>query len=174
MVLRRHSEQIEAAKRAFIYQLGDTLASWQSVEEQTYYCFATIMRGSPDHLVSVTWHHVQSFDSRLELLNRCLHFVFDRADNPAWKTLFKRLEKASKVRNLIVHSTYGVQVTDKGAKAFGRPFIHDSTAIIRKRANNPEYQFDASRLQAEGRAFEVLAVDLEMFRESTLEHRQKG
>jgi len=35
-------------------------------------------------------------------------------------------------------------------------------------------EFDASRLQAEGRAFEVLAVDLEMFRESTLEHRQKG
>lgn len=129
------------------------------------------MRGADKTLISVNWHNIQSFDARITLLERCVFFALDESiRNSEWKQLLKRLRKSSEIRNAIVHSTYGVEVRGGIGTPRLAPSFMDATAIVRKRAMNPDYRYDENRLATESRKFHDLSIDLRRFCESHLAH----
>ena len=165
---------------AFLLQLGRTLAKWQWVEQASYDLYVHMMKGADKHLISVTWHHIQSFDTRLGLLNSCAHFAVREDFRPDWKNLRGRLEKASKTRNSIVHSVFGVRVDDGIGAAYLTTSHFDSTAIVRGKVNKnelrPEFIFDLARLARHMGEFEALSRKVLWFRALAfgLSHSEKN
>ena len=84
----------------FYYQLAKSIQAWLSIEAETFFLYSAIMRGANSHLVSATFHHIQSFDGKLGLVNTCLALILD-TDSDEWKTwknLFNRADKLNKKR----------------------------------------------------------------------------
>ncbi len=155
----------------FLYQFGRTITQWQSVEAACYEIYRTFMHGANQKLISVNWHNLQSFDARITLLERCAYFILDETTlDGEWKNLKKRLRKASEIRNAIVHSTFGTEVRDGIGTPRLAPSFLDATAIVKKRAMNPDFRFEQDRLRTEGMKFRRLSVDVLKFIDAHLSH----
>lgn len=159
----------------FLYQLGRTLANWQWVEAGTYKIYAALMHGTPPKLISFNWHHIQSFDSRIQLLHGCLFLQMkEKPFKEEWGPLKKKLKDSSKTRNSIVHGAYGVAFN---GSRLGTPHISpsmmDASAVVKKRAGNPKHEFDQKRLERESATFKALSHELREFAETHFPHADK-
>ena len=63
------------------------------------------MKGAHTHLVSVTFHGIQSVEAKLSLLDSCLALVLakDTPDWKTWRTIYKKAKRLNGKRNKIVH-----------------------------------------------------------------------
>lgn len=128
----------------------------------------------PNDLVgaSITWHHIQSFDARISLLERRMKLIAVSAPaSQQWPSLLKRLKAASETRNRIVHGHVDQILPDWHFVV--RPYDMDFTAILRNRHNNPAFHFNSERLKQEGASFLQLGQDLSAFSQSSFEHHPK-
>lgn len=159
----------------FLYHLGRTLANWQWVEAGAYKVYAALMHGTPPKLISFNWHHIQSFDSRIQLLDGCLFFQMKTTQfKDEWTPLKRKLEAKSKTRNRIVHGAYGVEFNGSrlGTPRIG-PSLMDASAVVKKRAGKPEHEFDQKKLKRESAAFKALSHELRKFAETHFPHADK-
>lgn len=168
MILKEELEAFDANLRReneFMKRLGKAFAEWQSVEQSCYGLYAILMKGADKRLISTTFFHIQSFSSRLLLIDRCIFFtVGDASLVTTWKALKKRVEKAIEFRNVMAHSAYIVEGKGLTQTPVLKPSYFDATAIVRKRAMNPDYRIDEHKLSLAKHEFHELAVDLGKFR----------
>jgi hypothetical protein len=54
-------------EREFMRCLGEAIAAWQAVEQVFYEVYLRLMKGANQRLISVTFFHIQSFTSRVNL-----------------------------------------------------------------------------------------------------------
>ncbi len=62
-------------EESFFQQLGKSIQAWLWVESEVYFIYAAIMDNANQHLVSVTFNHIESFESKLTLIDRCLKLI---------------------------------------------------------------------------------------------------
>lgn len=155
----------------FLLQLGKTLAKWQWVEQACYDLYYQMMRGANPRLVSVNWHHIQSFDARLGLLDACAFFSLPDQFKAEWKTLFKTLKEACRVRNQIVHGAFGTVHKGKEVWAQIGQSHMDAMALVRNRVHNnelrPEFIIDLDKLAGHEREFHRLSQKVTTLRAHT-------
>lgn len=155
-----------AREQEFMMNLGQAITEWCTVESACYQIYARLMKGANRHLVSVNFFHIQGFESRLLLLDRCLYFVLGpKASALHWKPLRKRATAQAAIRNQLAHSTYIIEGRGEAQTPTLAPSFFDATAIVRGRAMNPDYRIDGSRIKRAHYEFKVLAKDLHAFRE---------
>lgn len=166
-------------EQEFILYLGKTLVKWQGVESAAYGLFCAFMKGADQKLVSVIFHHIQSFHSAISLLDRCAYFAVP--DGPLkirWegqknqeknRGLRARLADQVAVRNRLVHFLYHTGMDDSGPFVSLGPSRFDATYAINDRWKNPEYDIDLSRLRKAQREFKTLTKDVRQFRDDFLE-----
>lgn len=150
----------------FYQVLGYAITRWQLVEGGAYQVYTSLMRGADPTLVSVGFHHIQSFEARLQLVTRCIFFVKSDETRAAWEPVRKKAEKLAGIRNELVHSGFGIQVTSGRARIRIAPSFYDATAIVKNRAMNEHYTHDAERIIEHANAFDQLAAEMESFRKA--------
>lgn len=152
----------------FLLQLGKTLAKWQWVEQSAYNLYFFMMKGADPQIISVNWHHIQSFDTKISLLDGCAFFAVRDQFQDDWKSVHKLLVKAAKARNQIVHSVFGMRHEGGVVTAQLGMSHQDATALTRNRVHKnelrPEFIFDLDRLRKHQREFEVLSQKILWFR----------
>ncbi len=62
----------------FYKQLGKSIQAWLWVESEMLLLYKAIMDSANQHLVSVTFNYIQSFDSKVTLIKYCLELVLER------------------------------------------------------------------------------------------------
>ena len=162
-------------EQEFILNLGKTLVKWQKVEGTAYRLFCAFMEGVDPKLISVTFHHIQSFHSAIMLLDRCAYFAVpdgplktrwegkkDKYKNTGLQT---RLRDQVAVRNQLVHFRYHPGMANDGPTISLGPSYFDATYAINDRWKNPELEIDLPRLLEAQRDFAALASDLRQFRD---------
>lgn len=164
-------------EQEFILNLGKTLIEWQGIESAAYGLFCTFMQGAKKKLVSVAFHHIQSFQTALSLLDRCAYFALPNEDlrirwkgeksKPGERGLHAQLSDQAAVRNRLVHFRYHTGVEDGKPVISLGPSFFDATYAINDRWKNPEFDIDLRRLRQAQRDFERLAKDLSQFRKIT-------
>ena len=157
----------------FLRTLGETLSFWQQVEGNAFFLFVALMGKADQRLVSVIFHHIQSFESRVSLLHRCAFFaippgkMWDR-----WDALRKDLEKKTKIRNRLVHFSAGYRHSSEFTGYALTPSHFDATYAINDRWKNPEFQIDQWNLEKFGYEFCELARQIDEFK-TDIEHTAK-
>lgn len=153
-------------EQEFMMRLGEAFTEWQTVEQACYGLYASLMKGANKRLISVTFFHIQSFSSRLLLIDRC--YFFELKERPAfaarWKDLRKRATNLSETRNLLAHSAYIIEGKRLVQTPVLGPSHFDATAVVRNRAMNPDYRIDADKLRQAKYKFGQLGRDLSEFR----------
>ena len=137
------------AEHSFKHAYGRALTEWQKVESAAYRIFYTLMQDAHPLLISTTWFHIQSFDSRLLLLDRCLQFAMSETSRKGWWTPIKKeIDAQLAVRNFLVHGVFEVENYDEDQK--GVPVIKpdplDAVSILRKRRQNPDFRYTEADL----------------------------
>ena len=166
-------------EQEFILNLGKALVNWQDVEGAAYGLFCAFMKGANQTLVSVAFHHIQSFHSTISLLDRCAYFAVPdgplktkwegKKDKEKNRGLRARLNNQVAVRNHLVHFRFHPGVKDGKPVVSLGPSFSDATYAINDRWENPEYKIDLARLHQAQREFEVLAKDIRQFRDDFLD-----
>jgi hypothetical protein len=89
----------------FYQQLGKTIQKWLWVESEMYSLYAAIMDGANQHSVSVTFHHIESFKSKIKLIDNCLALLLARDSDEwkKWRKLFRKADALNDTRNKLVH-----------------------------------------------------------------------
>lgn len=150
----------------FHRNLGDALSSWQRVEGSAYGLFRAMMGKANQTLVSVVFHHIQSFESRVSMLDRCAYFAIQNDDlKKRWKDLRKRLENNSTNRNRIVHFSAGYTHSPEFTGYSLGPSHFNALYAINDRWKSPDFRIDSRRLWRMRHDFGKLADDLREFRE---------
>ena len=117
----------------FYSQLAKSIQAWLWVESEVYFLYVAIMQGANQHLVSVTFNHIQSFDSKLRLLNSCFELVLDGKSDEwkTWKLLYPRAETLNKKRNKIVHEPAILSVKGGQTSIAISPSHFNSLALVK-------------------------------------------
>lgn len=169
----------------FYQQLAKSIQAWLWVETETYLLYATIMDGANPHLVSVTFHNIESFDSRLGLINSCLTLIFtkDSAEWKDWKNLSNRAKKLNGKRNKIVHEPAIVSVAGGVRTIAISPSFLNAQALVKGQTtyNGPvigpaykpqmakileDHKMDLVKLFQVEKAFKAFAEDLQCYRKA--------
>ena len=152
---------------AFFKALGRAVTSWQRVEAAAYLIYVTMMKCPNPMLVSATFYHIQSFDSRVQLLDRCAHFGVPGALNKQWADLHKRLTDLSGLRNRLVHFAYVKEGRNNIQTPTLGPSALNALVIVPKKRGKPPRppgRIDQDDLEQARRDFDKLAKDLQAFR----------
>lgn len=122
----------------FYYQLAKSIQAWLWVEAEIYFLYVDLMKGANQHLVSATFNHIQSFDSKLGLLNSCLALILDSESGEwkRWRQLFNRAEKLNKKRNKIVHEPAILSVKGRQRSIAISPSHFNSLALVKKQTTH--------------------------------------
>jgi hypothetical protein len=117
----------------FYRQLGKSIQAWLWVESEVYFLYSAIMDSANQHLVSVTFNHIQSFDSKVALINSCLALVLERESEKwkQWKSLYNRAKKLNLKRNKIVHEPVIQSVEDGVKSIFISPSHFNALALVK-------------------------------------------
>lgn len=117
----------------FYYQLAKTIKAFGYIETQLYLLYASLMNGANNHLVSATFNHIESFESKIQLLNSCLALKLSReSDNwKKWKLIANRAKKINKKRNKIVHEPVIISVRDGKESIAISPSHFNSLALVK-------------------------------------------
>ncbi|MFH1548536.1 MAG: hypothetical protein ABID32_04420 [Candidatus Omnitrophota bacterium] len=117
----------------FYQQLGKSIQAWLCVESEVYFLYSAIMYRANQHLISVTFNHIQSFRSKIALIDSCLKLVLDRKSEKwkQWKLLYKKAENLNLKRNKIVHEPV-IQGVEDGVKSiFIAPSCFNALALVK-------------------------------------------
>ena len=155
----------------FILNLGKALVKWQGVEAAAYALFRAFMKNADPRLVSVTFHHIQSFSSAVLLLDRCAYFAIpDGPLKSRWQGVKDKKKKNTgikvrmddqiKVRNRLVHFRYHTGMEQNHPVVSLGPSYFDATYAIKDRWKNPDLRLDNNCLLETQRDFELLAKDI--------------
>lgn len=152
---------------------GFALAEWSRVEAQAYRFYSAMMAGANPDLISVNWHSIQSFDSKITLLDRCAVFAIPQeAYHGEWSPLLKRIRSASGERNVIAHGSImsRVEKTGEPSPLYFGPSILDATAKLRGRLENRHYEYSSERLSNVAETFNALSSDISSLTTSQFPH----
>jgi len=153
----------------FFQALGAALERWQWVEQSAYLLYSAFMQGADRHLISVTFHHIQSFDSRISLLHRCAHFAIkDETMTKRWDDIRKRMTDQCNFRNRIVHFTYSEHHKDGITTLMLKPSSFNAVYAIRDKWKNPDSEIQIHELVSARQDFRKLAGDLDVFRKDVI------
>lgn len=157
----------------FLLDLAKALVAWQQVESSAFGLFRAFMGNADQKLVSVTFHHIQSFTSAIKLLDQCAYFILTHehmrarwggeGNNKPNIGLRKRLADQTEVRNRLVHFRYHTGATDGKPVIDLGPSFFDATYAYKDRWKNPENWIDHGRLLQARTDFEKLAGELSEF-----------
>ena len=150
----------------FFAVLGRALAMWQWVEQGAFLLFSTFARGADHKIISATFHHIQSFDSRLKLLNHCANLTLSPDPLAAqWRALYKRLVKLSARRNQIVHFAYA-EHHERGTVTYelGPSHMNALFAIKDKWKSPDQLPMRIDDLERAAHDFRAAATELHAFR----------
>jgi hypothetical protein len=159
----------------FFEAVGRCIASWQIVELEAFDLYCAFMEGADSRLISVSFYHIQSFDSRIQLLDRCALFaVLDEELARRWKGIKKDLDSKSQTRNKIVHSMFYRRSEAAGGNIEIAPSVANVFNIKTEKVNKPENNFDFAKLVETGASFHELADDIMDFRDDYRSWRDKS
>jgi len=119
----------------FYCELGKAIQMWLWVEEEMYRLYAEIMDAAKQHSVSVTFNHIQSFESKVTLIDSCLKLLLD-TDSQEFKDWKKHQKKARKLndnRNKIVHESVIQGRTEGREEIYIAPSFSDSLALVKNK-----------------------------------------
>ena len=117
----------------FYYQLAKSIQAWLRVEQEIYFIYSEIMEGANPHLISVTFHGIESFESKLVLIDSCLALIFnkDSEDWKRWRSLQNKARKLNGKRNKIVHQPVHVGVSDDVRSVEISPSFFNAQALAK-------------------------------------------
>lgn len=117
----------------FYSQLAKSIKAWGWVETELYLLYASIMKGANSHLISVTFNHIESFESKIQLLNSCLALMFSRESNEwkEWKFLSNKARKLNAKRNKIVHEPAIISVRNGEESIAISPSYLNALALVK-------------------------------------------
>ena len=151
----------------FLKQLGATIQIWLGIEHQIYVIYAGLMKGADKGAVSVTFHHIQSFDSRITMVDKCLKIRLDKEKDKEllkkWGNIKNRTDKLNKQRNEIVHNQ--LIYAHKTRELFIHPSIYDASFDAKGTpASAQKYSYD--RLIETETKFAKMVLELREFTQS--------
>jgi PHD/YefM family antitoxin component YafN of YafNO toxin-antitoxin module len=117
----------------FYSQLAKAIQAWGGVETEMYLLYALLMKGANSHLVSVTFHHIESFEAKTQLLDSCLRLLFSRDSDEykSGKALLNESKKLNKIRNKIVHEPVIIRVRNGVESIAISPSYFNSLALTK-------------------------------------------
>lgn len=132
----------------FYCQLAKAIQAWGWIETEIYLLYAAIMKGANTHLVSVTFHHIESFESKIQLLDSCLKLLFDRSSDEykEAKKLLNKSRNLNEKRNKIVHEPVIIRVEGGIKSIIIHPSHFDARALTKGKTTHqgpvicPEYR----------------------------------
>lgn len=172
-------------EKFFYYQLAKSIQTWLSVEVEIYSLYAMLMKGANSHLVSVTFHHIESFEKKLQLLNSCFSLAFSRDSSEwkKWKSLYNKAQGLNDKRNKIVHQPVSTGM-NKGVEFICiKPSLFNALALVKGQTsyNGPvigedykpssaklldDHKIDQSKLFTIEKEFKKLSEDLREYRDT--------
>lgn len=171
-------------KDEFCCQLAKSIQAWLWIETETYFLYAAIMDGANSHLVSVTFHNIKSFHSKLELIDSCLALIFakDSGERKKWKSLQRKAKKLNRKRNEIVHEPVIVGIANGVESIEISPSYFNAQALVKGQTSyegpviGPEYKptlakilesykIDLVELRQLETKFKSFAQELQSYRE---------
>lgn len=169
----------------FYCQLGKTIQAWLCIETEAYLLYSAFMRRANNHLVSVTFNHIHSFEAKLRLLDNCLALILGNQSDEwkAWRRLFNRAEKLNKKRNKIVHEPAVLTVYGDERSMAIKPSAFNALAVAKGQTThrgpivpssyNPssaqlldEHKVDLYQLHKLEKSFKDFSRELATFRDS--------
>ena len=172
------------SEEQFHYQLAKSIQAWLWIETQVYLLYAEIMEGANPHLVSVTFHNIESFEAKLCLIDSCLSLIFTKdSDNwKKWRALLNKARKYNAKRNKIVHQPIMVGVLNDvetiriapsflNAQALAKGQTTYKGAVISPEYKNSlakitkEHEIDLLKLREFESEFKEFSKDLRAYRE---------
>ena len=132
----------------FYCQLAKSIQAWLWVETEAYLLYAAIMDGANPHLVSVTFHSIESFEYKLVLIDSCLALIFTKAseDRKNWRSLLNKAKKLNAKRNKIVHqpvkigSSEGVESIEISPSFFNAQALTKGQTTYNGQVIGPDYK----------------------------------
>lgn len=128
----------EESLKYFYAQLAKSIQAWLGVELEIYFLYALLMNGAHSHLISTSFYHIESFDSKLKLLDSCLKFYLAQDSQPwkDWCSLRTRASKLNLKRNKIVHEPVVISMRDGIENIIVQPSHFDARAIVKGRTSH--------------------------------------
>ena len=186
--MEKVKEKMKTEEDYFYIELGKTIQSWLWIESEMYRLYSAIMGEANHHLVSVTFHHVESFESKCTLIDRCLKLMLDQKSEEYinWKKLRKKAQKLNLKRNKIVHEP--VIISMQGSKIkniYISTSFSNALALVKGHTSHQgpimtieytpsqakiksEHKIDYLKLITIGKSFKDLSAELGKFKESIL------
>lgn len=163
-----YEKQREEEVEQFVYHMGRAIAVWQFVETELFYIYAMLMKGANEHLISVTFFHIQSFNSKIQLVKACIkQVVNDESALVIWNKIDKELCKQTNVRNQIAHRPVSTTFSDEKIDMVS--ILAPSHLDVKKYDPNlykqPGYGLLQSDLEKAETDFRNLAISLRGFRD---------
>jgi len=149
-------------KDIFYCQLAKSIQNWLWIETEVYILYSDMMNGANSHLVSVTFHHIESFEEKLQLLHSCLTLFFSRESDEwkKWKSLSKRARNLNSKRNKIVHEPVILSVRDGKESIAISPSHFDARALVKGKTSYNGPAINSDYLPSSARVLEDHKIDL--------------
>jgi hypothetical protein len=173
-------------KDEFYCQLARSTQAWLWIETEAYLLYLGLMEGANPQLISVTFHNIESFESKLVLLDSCLKLVFDKDsdDWKQWRSLLNKSRKFNAKRNKIVHQPIHTGVVDGKKIIEISPSFFNAQALVKGQTSHigpvvgvnykpskaklkEEHKIDIRKLRKFEDDFKAFARELRAFREKT-------
>ncbi len=170
----------------FYQQLGKSIQAWLWVESEMYFLYSAIMDSANQHLVSVTFNHIISFESKITLIDRCLKLILkqDSKEYKQWKKYRKKAKDLNLKRNKIIHEPVVISMQGDDVKSISiSPSFFNALALVKGLTShsgpvitseyNPsqakvldEYKVDLYQLRKIESSFKNFSNELGEFRKS--------
>lgn len=153
--------------RQLLEGIGLSIVAWQSVENSAFRLFASVISSPSDEITSVLFYHIQSFESRVQLLDRIMYYyIKSETIKSEWKVLKKELESCTKERNKIVHYSLSMEKDENGTEVYKvAPSYWDKVApILGRTPNKPNHSLTITYIYALRARFQDLSNRIDTFR----------
>ncbi len=150
----------------FYQQLGKSIQAWLSVESEMLFLYTAIMDSANQHLVSVTFNYIQSFDSKITLIKYCLELVLERdsEEYEQWKSLYKRAKKLNLKRNKIVHEPVITSMTDGKQNIVISPSHFNALPLVKSWTSHSGPVITSEYKSSQAKLLNTQKVNLEQLR----------
>lgn len=121
------SPEEEQSSEELLRNMGHVMAAWQGVEHAVFDIFRYFFE--PDHfdVAATTFFAVQSFETRMQLVDALMIQFANKAQSEKWECLHKKIRKKSKRRNNVAHGLFAFFGKPPKRKAVLSPSIYDIT-----------------------------------------------
>jgi len=149
-------------EESFFQQLGKSIQAWLWVELEVYFIYAAIMDNANQHLVSVTFNHIESFESKLTLIDRCLKLILkqDSEEYKRWKKLRKKAKNLNLKRNKIVHEPVCICMQGSDVKSiYISPSFFNALALVKGHTSHSRPVITAEYKPSQAKVLDEHKVD---------------